>query len=133
MARVYVANPDQCTGCRTCELYCSMKKTGGFAPRAAGIWVVKDEETGVDRPVICRQCDNALCVAACGTGALRRAGEKVVVDEDLCSGCGACVRSCPFSAIRIDPRRSKAVKCDLCGGRPECVAHCATAAIEYGH
>ncbi len=52
----------------------------------------------------------------------------VLVDEEKCTACGTCERSCPFEVIRI---REVAKKCDLCGGDPVCVKFCPYGAIRY--
>ena len=40
------------------------------------------------------------CIRACGANALSINGDKkVVIDNDECTQCGACVYQCPFGAI----------------------------------
>lgn len=115
-----------CSGCRLCELWCSVTKTGAFNPRRSRIRVV-ELNTGVDIPITCQQCENPACQASCKFEALTF-DEKlkiVVVDEDKCTGCQACVGACPYGIITIDPATHKAIKCDLCGGeQPVCVFMC---------
>ena len=49
----------------------------------------------------------------------------VVVDEEKCTSCRACVGACPYGIITMDPVDNKAIKCDLCNGdEPACVAIC---------
>ena len=47
------------------------------------------------------------------------------VVEDLCSGCGVCVGTCPYDARAVDPRRGiitiNAALCQNCGA---CVSAC---------
>ena len=133
MKRIYLFNSRDCTGCRLCELSCSLKKLGAFNPRVAHIRVVKDEEAGKDVPLVCKQCEKAPCMTACPVEALTRdeRTHAVVVSEEACIGCGACVEACPFGAIILQPETNIAWKCDLCGGDPECVKYCASAAIQY--
>lgn len=123
-----------CSGCRTCELACSLKHEAAFAPELARVWVEKDEAAGIDRPHACRQCGVAPCVRACPQEALARdaATHAVTVDRERCIGCGACVPSCPFDAIRMHPEQNIALVCDLCGGQPQCAGRCPTGALRFG-
>lgn len=106
-----------CSGCRLCELWCSLSKNGSFNPHRSRIRVV-ELNTGIDIPITCQQCENPACRTACGFEALTY-DEKlkiVVVDEEKCTGCQACAGACPYGIITIDPTTKKAIKCDLCGG-----------------
>lgn len=48
----------------------------------------------------------------------------LIVDKDRCDGCMACVKACPFDAMRFDQARRQAIKCDNCGGDPQCPTVC---------
>ena len=115
-----------CSGCRLCELYCSLQHEKVFNPLRSRIRVV-EMATGVDIPVTCRQCTEPACQAACKFDAIVM-NEKlkiVVVDEEKCTSCRACVGACPYGIITMDPVDNKAIKCDLCNGdEPACVAIC---------
>lgn len=123
-----------CSGCRSCELACSLRHEGAFVPSLSRVWVRKDEPAGVDEPVVCRQCGVARCVQVCPCGALSRDPRTgaVLVDAGLCVRCGDCARACPFGAIRIHPDTALPLICDLCEGDPACVARCVTGALRYG-
>jgi len=115
-----------CSGCRLCELYCSLQHTGAFNPLRSRIRLV-EMATGIDIPVTCQQCQNPACQAACQFDALvfDRQLNIVTVNEEKCTGCRECVGACPFGIITMDPVEGKAIKCDLCKGQePVCVAIC---------
>jgi formate dehydrogenase iron-sulfur subunit len=51
---------------------------------------------------VCKHCHNAPCLEACPTGALFRTEfDTVVVQQDICNGCGYCVPACPFGVVDI--------------------------------
>ena len=125
---------EKCTGCRACELACSFRKDGVFAPSRSRVKVVRIDEEGLDIPIGCEHCDPAPCIAVCPTKALGRspATDAVLLDRALCIGCKQCMVICPFGAIRFDEDSREFYKCDLCDGDPECTKWCFTGAIEHG-
>lgn len=126
MVKIFRAIPDICTGCRMCELMCSLEKTGTINPYRARIRVQRSNENGACKPVICRHCKTPLCQEACPVpGAMCRDENTraVVLNEEKCIGCRACVEACPFKAIQVGPE-GEVLKCDLCGGDPVCVKYC---------
>ena len=88
---------------------------------------------------VCKHCSNAGCLDACPTGALIRTEfQTVIVQPDVCNGCGFCVPSCPFGVINRDPYDGRAAKCTLCydrlqdGMEPACAKACPTNSIQFG-
>ena len=108
---------------------------------------------------VCKHCTHAACLDVCPTGALFRTEYgTVVVQEDVCNGCGYCVPACPFGVIdrRHLPRSpadppaeilglqlgkredGRAWKCTLCydrlkgGYEPACAKACPTESIQFG-
>jgi formate dehydrogenase iron-sulfur subunit len=88
---------------------------------------------------VCKHCTHAGCLDACPTGALIRTEfETVIVQPDVCNGCGYCVPACPFGVIDRDPYDGRAAKCTLCydrledGLEPACAKHCPTDSIQFG-
>ena len=101
---------------------------------------------------VCKHCTHAGCLDACPTGALFRSEfGTVVVQDDICNGCGYCVGGCPFGVIerRTDssvsvrddghvPNIGVAQKCTLCYDRlshdqtPACAQTCPTTSIQFG-
>jgi Fe-S-cluster-containing hydrogenase component 2 len=132
-------NPDQCIGCRSCELACALENDGIMAAGRSRIAVISFVESRVyglpyHFPTTCRQCEDAPCLIACPENAIGedlQGGRIVRVDTEQCTGCGLCERACPFGAIPIDPVSRKAYKCELCDGDPACVVICPTDAITF--
>ena len=109
---------------------------------------------------VCKHCTHAGCLDVCTTGALFRTEfGTVVVQQDICNGCGTCVAGCPFGVIerRSDgtvapttgrgerkgeqpdiPNRGVAQKCTLCYDRlvedqtPAGAQTCPTTSIKFG-
>jgi len=109
---------------------------------------------------VCKHCTHAGCLDVCPTGALFRSEfGTVVVQADVCNGCGTCVAGCPFGVIerRRDgtaapktergerkgeqpevPNLGVAQKCTLCYDRllddqtPACAQTCPTTSIKFG-
>jgi formate dehydrogenase iron-sulfur subunit len=88
---------------------------------------------------VCKHCHNAPCVEACPTGALFYTEfHTVVVQQDICNGCGYCQPACPFGVIDLSMADGKAHKCTLCydrlksGLEPACAKACPTDSIQFG-
>jgi formate dehydrogenase iron-sulfur subunit len=88
---------------------------------------------------VCKHCHNAPCLEACPTGALFRTEyDTVVVQQDICNGCGYCVPACPFGVVDVSEVDGKAHKCTLCydrlkgGLEPACAKSCPTDSIQFG-
>ncbi len=97
-------------------------------------------------PRSCLHCENAHCVTVCPTGASYKRTEDgiVLVDEDMCIGCGLCAWACPYGAREMDAAEGVMKKCTLCIDRiynenlpeaervPACVAACPAHARHFG-
>ncbi len=131
MKRRLVVNAELCTGCRACEMGCSFSHETLYSPSLARLHVVKLEDLGVDRPIVCLRCAKAPCASVCPEEAiLQDPGTKVVrVDAGKCVGCGLCVEACVSGVIQLHPETSMPLLCDLCGGDPECSKKCPTGAL----
>lgn len=118
----------RCSGCRLCEVACSLAKEGAIWPEASRVRVFM-LAPGVEFPQLCSQCDDYPCVENCPVNALSVDDDTgaVVVDEEKCTGCGLCIDACPGKIPHLHPSKNKALICDLCGGDPECVKVCVEA------
>ncbi|GAA3874333.1 4Fe-4S dicluster domain-containing protein [Streptomyces sp. NPDC003631] len=88
---------------------------------------------------VCKHCTHAACLDVCPTGSLFRTEfGTVVVQEDICNGCGYCVPACPYGVIEQRPDDGRAFKCTLCydrlgaGQEPACAKACPTESIRFG-
>ncbi|MDR7273952.1 4Fe-4S dicluster domain-containing protein [Catenuloplanes atrovinosus] len=88
---------------------------------------------------VCKHCTHAGCLDVCPTGALFRTEfGTVVVQEDICNGCGYCIPACPYGVVDQRKDDGRAWKCTLCYDRvgdgltPACAQACPTESIQYG-
>ena len=114
-----------CSGCRRCEIACSMFHEKRIWPEASRVRVFMFVP-GIEIPHLCFQCDNPQCVEVCPEGALSVDEETkaIRVDDSLCTACSLCIDACPGRVPHLHPDGSHVVICDLCGGDPECVKAC---------
>jgi formate dehydrogenase iron-sulfur subunit len=100
---------------------------------------VADMDRWIFMSDVCKHCTNAGCMDACPTGALIRTEfDTVVLQPDVCNGCGYCIPSCPFGVVDRDRLDGRAAKCTLCydrlrdGLEPACAKSCPTDSIQFG-
>jgi formate dehydrogenase gamma subunit len=111
---------DRCVGCQACVSACKERWDSG--PGAARDWVMEIEHgrRGSDLgltfyPGLCNHCDDHPCTDGCPTEAtyMNEHG-VVVVDPDVCIGCGNCISLCPYGARHTDARKGIVEKCNFC-------------------
>jgi formate dehydrogenase iron-sulfur subunit len=149
-----------CIGCKACEVACkewndvpedgldftghSYDNTGALG---ADTWrhvaFIEQDRDGAMRWLmssdVCKHCTSAACLEVCPTGALFRTEfGTVVVQQDVCNGCGYCVPACPYGVIDRREDDGRAHKCTLCYDRlkddmtPACAKACPTESIQFG-
>jgi formate dehydrogenase iron-sulfur subunit len=111
--------------------------TDGFAAQSP-----PDPAPGMRRLMssdVCKHCTSAPCLEVCPTGSLFRTEfDTVVVQENICNGCGYCVSACPYGVINRREQDGRAWKCTLCydrlrgGMEPACAKACPTSSINFG-
>jgi len=130
-ANVIEVIPEKCTGCRLCEMACSFHHNQECSTAKSRIKILQHSKWVFDCPLLCIQCVEAPCMESCPTQALSRdeATGVVVLNAEVCIGCGECLTACPLRALALDEERGTILKCDLCGGDPECVKWCPQEAL----
>ena len=88
---------------------------------------------------VCKHCTSAACLEVCPTGAIFSTEfATVVIQDDICNGCGYCVTACPYGVIERRESDGGAHKCTLCydrlkgGKQPACAQACPTDSIQFG-
>ncbi|NUR97314.1 MAG: 4Fe-4S dicluster domain-containing protein, partial [Kribbellaceae bacterium] len=88
---------------------------------------------------VCKHCTHAACLDVCPTGALFRTEYgTVVVQDDVCNGCGYCVPACPYGVIDQRKDDGRVFKCTMCydrlkvGEEPACAKACPTDSNQFG-
>jgi formate dehydrogenase iron-sulfur subunit len=103
-------------------------------------------QSGADKQIrwlmssdVCKHCTHAGCLDVCPTGALFRTEfGTVVVQQDICNGCGYCVPACPYGVIDKREDDGRVFKCTMCydrltdGLQPACATACPTQSIQFG-
>jgi formate dehydrogenase iron-sulfur subunit len=88
---------------------------------------------------VCKHCTHSACLDVCPTGAIFRSEfGTVVVQQDICNGCGYCVPACPYGVIDQREDDGRVFKCTMCydrlgvGEEPACAKACPTESIQFG-
>lgn len=142
MRRVMVIDTKRCVGCEACVIACKNENqvpTGSYRD-----WVVQESRghfpylTLEIRSERCNHCSDAHCISNCPTGSSwYREDGTVQIDRSKCTGCRACMASCPYGARFVHPE-GYVDKCTLCvhrldrGEKTACEQVCPTSAIAVG-
>lgn len=148
-----LARRERCIGCHSCTVACKVEHalppypSSPPDPEARGPAFIRIVRLGPEveggrvrqefRPIFCRHCQRAPCIAECPTGALAKDPRGLtVLEREKCIGCGVCIEACPFDAPQPLPDGTIGL-CDLCiplieeGEPPACVRACPAGALEF--
>jgi len=158
-----VVDLNRCTGCMTCVVAC--KEENLTRPSVWWDKILEVESPSLDHITYlwhaCMHCDNPPCVPVCPVKAVSKRQDGIVlIDQKVCTGCGDCVKACPYGVVTINPTQNyfqgekmpyekevaanrvqipkKASKCTLCvhrveqGIEPVCVSGCPSKAKTFG-
>jgi tetrathionate reductase subunit B len=138
-----VVDLGKCTGCHACTVACKVENE--VPPAVWRSWVkvlekgVYPNAVNLSMPVMCNNCENAICVRVCPTKASYKRDDGIVmIDPHKCTGCKYCMAACPYQARYLNPVRKYAQKCYFCSHRvdqgllPACVEACPSGAIIFG-
>lgn len=99
----------KCVGCTSCQVSCKMENAGPMGSFRSKVDIADVGEFPKPKryffPKICNQCDDAPCLAPCPVkgATYKREDGIVMVNRELCIGCGRCVSACPYGARFLHP------------------------------
>lgn len=159
--KAFLLDTTKCMGCRACQVACKQwndlpgEATDFFAgpeytnpaELSAITWnhvkFFEIDRSNEEHPVWqimhkkCYHCEQANCMTVCPEHAISRRDGWVVIDQDKCIGCGACVNECIYKVPHISRTDYKSHKCNACTVHkrdiPACAFACPTNALMYGN
>jgi Fe-S-cluster-containing hydrogenase component 2 len=119
--------PSLCTGCRICEVICSLTHEGSIAPKQSRIRIHSNwpEE---EKILLCIACETKKCIEVCPEAALSW-NAYLRMNEEKCTGCYLCTDACPYGGIQTGVSKKFPIFCDTCDGEFQCVKWCPTKAV----
>jgi len=142
-----IIDNEACWGCKACEVACKQEMNS-----PEGVKLISVGEKGPElkegrwsflfQVSVCSHCESPSCAEACPDAVIAKREDGIVIlDQERCTGCGACADACPYDAITLDSTRGVAVKCNLCSHRIDqgllpacadniCLGHCIRLGVE---
>lgn len=118
--KAFLVDTTKCSGCRSCQVACKQwnenpgEKTEFFAgaeytnPKELSAitwnhvkffhvdWATPEKPVWTIMHKKCYHCEEANCMKVCPEKAIHKVDGWVVIDQDRCIGCGACVNECVY-------------------------------------
>ena len=126
----------KCSGCIVCMQVCALVHFKEQNTTKSAIRIITEYlPNSIKRIYIaCHQCgENAPCISACPTGALKWNKDHVELDKEKCIACRNCETACPYGAVIFNPDYKYPIICNLCSdidGGPQCAKYCPMGAIK---
>ena len=125
--RVVAVRSELCSGCRACQVLCSLSRFGVNNPKKSALQIIGHfPEPGVYEINICSQC--GVCAEECPAGAIELDETAYSIDASLCTDCGICAEACPTNSMTRHAALEAPIKCVACG---ECVEYCPRRALVW--
>ncbi len=132
---------NKCVTCKQCMIACAIRQSTSqdvfeaFSENPTPQYRIRIV-TKKDKPhsIVCQNCAKPKCRESCEYDAITKYEDgNVVIDQEKCTGCWACVDACPFGSITKDEVRTVALNCDDCRNYNDmaCVESCKTEALIY--
>ena len=136
---------EKCVACGRCELACAVEHSRSkeivasmSEPMPPQPRIRIEASNGFSTPLFCYHCENPQCIEVCPSGAISKLETgQVILDEELCVGCGACQFACHLGVPERRRDGRAMIKCDLCMSRlelamkPACVTACRTGSLTF--
>jgi Fe-S-cluster-containing dehydrogenase component len=151
--KVVAIDSARCINCSNCHIackdeYCDNDWSPVAAPQGKGQFWIRIQERQAARgtrmrleriPVMCQHCARPSCIESCKAQAIyKRSDGIVIIDPELCNGCGACQHACGYGVIFENTERKIFQKCTLCAHlldngweQPRCVTVCPVDALAF--
>jgi carbon-monoxide dehydrogenase iron sulfur subunit len=120
-------HPSLCTGCRICEMICSLTHEGNIANKCSRIRI-RSNWPQEEKILICIACEPKKCIEVCPESAFSW-NTYLRIDEEKCTGCLLCTDACPYGGIHTEISKEFPFFCDTCDGDFQCVKWCPTKAV----
>ena len=126
----------RCFGCQACAAACKVANnlpkelvynrvltTGGATATDCAYGEYPNCTLGF-QPTQCMHCEEPACAEVCPTGATYKDENGIVcIDADLCIGCQACIKACPYEGVRTLVPENPTYYLDVVVGEIDAPAH----------